>query len=447
MASTPDHLLAYIFELAVEDTFGLGRVRLLQRFNLVCRRFRRVALDSPRLWSSFFLGHDDLRLPELYLKRSRLAGLRINVRLSCDGDGLLPQASQMLDDLLLHSDRWEYLSVCIPVVEAGREDTVLKRLSIQRLPRLKSISIEYPEDSRDVPTSFHFYTSCELLNLRALQLSYLSPMLFNCPSLTSFTATVNLFFDPVELLQFLDATRSLEEIDFCFESVDFMRNSGRLQDVALPNIRTLEITIDSSSIYALMPLRRVLLTPNIRKAVFCINSVHEADYCIGSNGDDDDDDYDGRYNQYFLGDLTRFLNFMLYHDVYPTIIDFAFKADNIPISKFAGTYEIPFWKMPCLRILTLETNNTSPRFGLDDPFLPPLSHIHVKGLHEKWIIWLKSLHHLLTERNKLSGLECLFIDGGGRNYYKVSELFEGTRTVWNTYEPNFNPYSSLSSKG
>ena len=426
----PDHLIAYILEITVGDMIGADRGRLLQEFGLVCKRFRNIVVDTPQLWRSITLPYHNTRLFDLHLRRSKMAGLSIDIHLFRKGNGLSPASVRILDKLLTHSARWEVLSIDIPKVRVGIENTLFKRLSGQCFPQLKSLDVKYPENGTNVPLSYHPYTTCELPNLRVLYLSYTSPIPSNCPTLTSFTATVKEHFDPVGLLRFLGALYALEKINLCFKDVEYMSDACDLQDLVLLNIKALEITLDNSDPDSLMTFREVLITPNVQKIVFRIDKPCASyfDEVAGNTESDSDDP----------GDLTQYLNFMFCHEKYAELVEFELLAANVPFDTFRDAYEIPFEKMPCLRILTLCTVDIAAEVVLADDILPPLSHIKLIGCYgyPPWEQWLNSLHHALSVQNKLSGLKELSIEGEDGIDINVNELFKGTRVVWDTYEPN-----------
>ena len=433
LASLPDNLLAYIFKLILDHWAGFLRPKIRVDLSLVCYRFRSVLLGTPRLWNKISTDNHDFHVLDLCLQRSKTAGLCVDI--SCyewgdwevvfgDKPSPLPESIQAFHALLSHCDRWEGIYLHLHRTDL---DTPVGYLSGLRLPRVEHLVIEYSNEPvwYPLPPSDHFYTTCELPNLRTLHILYTVPLPFSCPALKSLSiSTENIDFVPAPILHFLDVTQTLEEVALHVTTGKAIHSTEDLQNITLPNIKTLKISMRPTSLGVLMPLRKALHTPNVQKIELVIDG--RVDYCEKGASHVD------RFR-------SRYLNFFMFcHKEYPALDEFRFEYHaNTHRDHRPERYDIPFPKIPGLRVLKLDTDTMVPNVIPGDETLPSLSHIYPGSFSSECLKWLRSVHRLLSEQDKLLGLKAIFIERekGWDNWdNRFNDHFPGTRVIWSGYE-------------
>lgn len=175
LESLPDDVLSMVFVYA-------GSRSTLSR---VCRRFHQVASGIPRLWATISNGMESMHQVLRSLKESKAVGLHVDLHLEPNEPPLRYKLDllSVLDAALVHVDRWESLRFsalydyswsetegCI-----RRMDDLLKNI---HLPRLRTLSIEYPMMFDDVDgdgiyplddpnSAVHFHRTWSLPNFKS----------------------------------------------------------------------------------------------------------------------------------------------------------------------------------------------------------------------------------------------------------------------------------------
>jgi hypothetical protein len=165
--SLPDDILAIIFEHAHDFLNDRNAPLAISHVN---RRFRHVALSTPRLWSHL---HDSATAAELqeYLFRSKSVDLSIYIPRVADDEsnplggrkslGGMPIVTrqQFLDIVAPQSHRWRAFSYCDEASEPDVEFTNHALALALHLPRLKSMLLAVAEYIQGPPAERLFYDS------------------------------------------------------------------------------------------------------------------------------------------------------------------------------------------------------------------------------------------------------------------------------------------------
>lgn len=169
LASIPDELLSNILEHAEGSQ---RRTALKENLSLVYRRFRRLVLNTPRLWSHISSSYE-MRYVRTCLERSKSVGLSIDLLINNKGD--LDRGLSFLAEVIPHSSRWEDLNV---LFSFARMDLDLRNkihqspiFSKLHLPSLYSLSLELNTTGNfnfDKNGIWHFYQNWDMPNLRSL---------------------------------------------------------------------------------------------------------------------------------------------------------------------------------------------------------------------------------------------------------------------------------------
>ncbi|TDL26220.1 hypothetical protein BD410DRAFT_784290 [Rickenella mellea] len=138
----PDEILADIFQ-AGHDMDQHGHYRFALSVSQVSRRFRDVALNTPRLWTRLWLEDHPLQVFAFLARSSTVSALEINAISSHDHVTVL---SSFLNLLVPHSNRWLSLRF---------KDNKQTRLALHshtniQLPNLRHIEVLYDDDFNEV---------------------------------------------------------------------------------------------------------------------------------------------------------------------------------------------------------------------------------------------------------------------------------------------------------
>ncbi|TDL13813.1 hypothetical protein BD410DRAFT_361047 [Rickenella mellea] len=159
MKSLPDEVLSHVFEISYgENCYNTGGYRWDRVWQLrdsrcfsvavssVSRRFRRVALDSPRIWCHL----DNIMNPDLlalFISRSRGALLHLHVA----GGNRKTSMDHFLELAATEAPRWATFSVDARFLTTGEETTIhqCRDLLLPRLTKLVHI-IDYTTVPKDM---------------------------------------------------------------------------------------------------------------------------------------------------------------------------------------------------------------------------------------------------------------------------------------------------------
>ena len=250
----PDTLLSDVFdilcaEVAEQDSMsfqGASKVANLRNgLALVSRRFRRVALSTPSIWSYVNSWDAELGIASS-LKLSRALPLQLTLQVN----GSRSEFRQMLSCAVPHIHRWK--SLC------------LREIGVQRWAHLRSILAGAPFSSI---TTLRFTEFCPqgfldehaFPALRELDIVYLIPPLHIMKRLTSLKISHPCAEHgrPIDyLLKALGYARKLESLDIMLEPGDFLDVVYRSEPCAEPVAATLPSLV-SVSVRALDWARRL----------------------------------------------------------------------------------------------------------------------------------------------------------------------------------------------
>ncbi|KAK7041705.1 hypothetical protein VNI00_008994 [Paramarasmius palmivorus] len=114
----PPEILGHIFTMACEDNY-IGPFQLPQAIvaSNICRRWREVAMETPRMWSSMTIPFQEWerdlpRLPQiiqLFLERSKTSPLTLRMNFGTYCHVIPASVFDAVDFLVMHSHRWERL--------------------------------------------------------------------------------------------------------------------------------------------------------------------------------------------------------------------------------------------------------------------------------------------------------------------------------------------------
>ena len=429
LSSLPDSILSLIFEsFCTQDrTWQIYRRQTPHsRLSLVSRRFRDVVSSSPRLWNLVTI---DVRLEteiiKVFLRRSKAAGL--DIILSAYSEVNIGRILQRLAAALLHSQRWETLHLKLGSMEGRGLEDILSTLCSLHLPRLQSLTIHYPNPTVPLPSQ-HFYKTCELGMLRSFHITNIVPEPFTAPLLTSFSFViskegyVNSIFSSNDLLYFLSANPALEDIHISLSKA-VVYGPEVLRDVILENVENFKLTLGCVHLDKLYPFRSALWTPNVRK--FSLEIV-EGTWSRSEEESNNDEVYLQSRDWKDTVGSNECLEFALCHDSYPRLDQFYYEYQG----EDRRMYDLPFHKMPKLRVLMLRTDSWPelPEQGSIPPSLRKL-HVYLDSLpDENWQCWFADFYTRMRMQGIQSDFENLFIE-----YYdctrNIEKVYRG-RVVW-----------------
>ena len=435
LAKLPDSVLSHIFEIICMDSREDYWSSPPQMYlSLVCRRFRDVVSNSPRLWRWIAVNStSSVDTVNVFLKKSKAANLDVEVfdfshyyrRAAAD-------VSSALALTLPHSERWESLWLILKETEKEDLASRIKPFNALRLPQLRNLSIVYPQHSSGNDTgphpSLHFYKTCELHQLRSFHITNAIPETFPSSQLTSIQVELRAMkVNLKSLLDFLSANRTLEDIDLDFASIKYAGPRIAGGEVRLDNVKRFKLALGSTRPGGLYPFRRALCMPNVSKIELSV-----IDDYLHFYEDNVDPEYESDYLHGAWADAHRsqeYITFMLCDNDYQHLEHFRYEY----LGDDMNDYRLPFQKMPRLRILELRTHNLCPSLA-ELRALPPLREVRIDWdsyLSNKWRLWLGEFRRQLEKQDKLHGLEKLFISYCDKNRY-VNSLF-GERVVWESW--------------
>ncbi|KAF7375550.1 F-box domain-containing protein [Mycena sanguinolenta] len=155
--SLPLDITAEIFLRCIPPQSDLRQARSEAPFLLaqICRQWRQIALDTPRLWRSLIFNHEEASIELLQLWLSRSGSLPLNLDLQCWDT---PRVGAVIETMLLHRPRWQDAKFGIP-------ERLFPELDLDHasLPMLRSISLDptifgagdWPESIDDPVTVMH----------------------------------------------------------------------------------------------------------------------------------------------------------------------------------------------------------------------------------------------------------------------------------------------------
>lgn len=286
VSSLPDELLVHIFNLAARRTDGLILRRAEIRISRVCSRFRQIALTTPALWCYLDNGSMPRSMLDVYLARSKNAGL--NIRLQTSALGM--DFHDFMEALLPHGHRWQRFEFYARVEDDDEMEAVNTALRERHqnlyLPSLIGFSIGFSseDESRnivDIPTDF--YASWRMPNLRFLSAFNIihplwSPSKVAMSSITAFEFTHfrsdgdhDMRVLLVRLLQALSGLKHLS-LDFTVWGM-YSRapSSAQLPKCILPNLESFDLRVNDGEelLRSLMP---ALNLPNVRSIALTIDA-------------------------------------------------------------------------------------------------------------------------------------------------------------------------------
>lgn len=243
IAELPDELLALIFELAYDnDTEGS---RLAIQLSHVCRRFRAIALHTPRLWSTLTTTQ---RIDEYqtFISRLRTALLTIII----DNPSHLREASSTLltdfmDTVFTLTDRWgEFRCQSTLMLDSEDWEALLQITNINLvLPRLHTLSLF--GSSRE--WYWDYWSHWNMPGLRHFQSQNAVPTRVNSTSLVSCELEFGPFrFTVVEinrLLALLQACSALQTLALNLDSIHDTGLNSEIEVALLGRLKTLTIRV------------------------------------------------------------------------------------------------------------------------------------------------------------------------------------------------------------
>lgn len=420
LASLPDELLRMVFENVADSKI----------LSLVCRRFRRVVLDSPRLWAT--ISNSDISLPYVTkcLERSKATPLDIMLQLcpppvdpascSCKRDGRL-DIVEVLNAVLPHRNRWNYLEICVRIEEW--EDLVgpltetcghLMNLNLPLLTGLKfchsetAIPIDYDIDEMpllDPNTIFHFYKSFTAPQLQSVHFVNVIPgPIAMSPMLTSCEIVIH---DELigakglrDILTFLSSATALESLSLTLHCGE-MDTDETYPVQVLHHLRFLELHVADTNSTWVRPFRAALVTPVIRTFRILVSAGNPPD---DASEEASTGDRRIRFN---------WLELMLCHDEYPALEELyaEFCSHSGVISEYPfneSVYNIPFDKVPNLRDLTLWSMNINPAPTMIRR-IPALQTIRLLSPATNWKPFLETAIGMLRAQGDIACLQNLVV--------------------------------------
>lgn len=403
----PDEILSMIFE-----SFENYEYQAVTRdCSLVSRRFRRVVLNTPRLWSNVSTDMKSMDCVSRHLERSKSIGLNADVAPSPLFSWETPCLDQLdvFDAVLTHARRWERFAVDIGL--DSKPLNLRERLNnLTHLPRLKELCLEcYRGVVEVVDPSF-------LDSLCAPQLRRLC--IINCapgPSalFSTLTSLEILIWDfngdhqlSHSLCMLLASIPNLTEASLtlkCFRSQDASGLDGEFPPCILRKLKILSFTITAVLCDHLLSFRKALITPAIVECTFSVRNSRFS-YSVEADG--------------VL--YANYLDFMLCHDEYPTLEALSIDFDSL--DGCMARFTIPFEKIPNLCELTVDIHGFYPDYLPER--VPALRALTMRNLGTDAWKWVKVLWEKLRQQGDLHNMQKVVIGDRTVSQEWVEECFE-----------------------
>lgn len=391
LASTPDEILSLIFE-HLKGNHAKGNL------SLVCRQFRRVAVNTPRLWSHIS-SYNEMPYVRACLQRSKTVGLSIGLYLYTDAD--FQNALSFVAAVVPHSTRWEDFQACIG--KATYSTRIFPFLSNLRLPSLHSLCLTSFSSGDWGDDTGHFYSTWEVPNLRSLDIDRI-PKLFEAPKLSSMCLRDVFIYEgnaakSDRLREFLSAFSGLEELDLELigRGVHLCQQA---QLIEMPNLKHLSIGSPESDTRGISSFMVALRAPKLRKLKIDM---------LAPVSDDED---------------FRTLEDLFPHEDYSSVESLTLTMTDREYTQFF----IPFGKLRGLRSLSVDSPNLAPYIidaDGDDGFVPALHTLRLSNCRESHLNMLRDLKNALKEQGKWDSFRRLEISSAATNalFGKADELY------------------------
>lgn len=445
ISSIPDSILSRILEIECVPDFPSHLIEAPQvSLSLVCRRFRDVISNSPRIWSKIHAWGLDLDTISIFLERSKAADLDIQLQYASRSGYEWSEPQEQRNNKFLcavsaiipHAQRWESLKLDFSNVGEAELFDITKRLNHLPLPRLHTLDIVYTnpvsEDyTAEQDPSRAFFETLEMPTLYTLRLCNAVPEPFAAPLLTSLALDLTkAYVDVGKLARFLSATPTLEDVTLRLFYA-WAYGSRDVVVVELVNVKTLELHLGDTPLDRLYRFREALRTPNIRKIVLKVEHDDFPGYRYEPYGRDDVHDSCDDEGLTHQRSCDAYLKFTLCHESYPHLEEFSYRhyGDN------GDKYTLPLQKMPNLCTLKLDTGALP-----DDRWLykvPPLRELFIRWDRKHGLdlgMWLWALNRQMREQDTLSALEKLIIDRVDGALERQTERLFGERVVWESWD-------------
>lgn len=415
LASIPDEILSKIFEHAEENLIRV-RITTKEKLSLVCRRFRRIVLKTPRLWSHID-SLREMRYVRTCLKRSRSAGLSIKLSIGQNDERKLDRLLSHFAEAIPHSSRWEHLDVYIGLTKTTSGIDLRKKIlrsiisSDLHLPSLCSLRLDMDPNffsGASDDNTRHFYQNWDMPNLRFLEISIV-PKPIIAPKLSSFRLSGNFRdlppSDKVRLRSFIASFPTLQELDVNLTSGGTSsggqgsEQASEASTINMPHLRVLHIqSYDNYPRTDVRSFMRAFRTPVLHKVSIGM-SVPRNDREL----EEALDDFFPHVNYPALRDLSI--------EVLATI--FPPRTLNLPTKRFRG-----------LRSLSLDTPRLVPRllyYIKDEEHIPALHTLAIANCDNKHLAWLTHTQTLLLQQKHWAGFKRLEISSA-LNFSSVREI-------------------------
>lgn len=446
LSSLPDELLQMVFEYIAD----------IKTLSLVCRRFRRVVLDSPRLWAT--ISNSDISLPYVIKSLERSKATALDILLQLRPAPVDPNSSsrernnrldvvEVLNAVLPHRNRWNYLEICVMIEKwedlVERLTETCSHLMNLNLPLLTGLKICYPEsmvhvndyDINKMPlldpkTNFHLYKSFIAPQLQSVHFVNVIPgPIPTSPMLTSCKIVIH---DELigakglrDILAFLSSATALENLSLTLHCCE-MDTDETYPVQVLHHLRFLELHVADTNSTWVRPFRAALVTPVIRTFRILVSAGYPPD---DASEEASTGDRRIRFN---------WLELMLCHDEYPALeelyAEFCSNSGVISEYPFAeSVYNIPFDKVPNLRDLTLWSMNMNPAPTMIRR-IPSLQTIRLLSPATDWKPFLETVIGMLRAQGDIACLQNLVVYRPAylpqSSYFEIQAIIPERKIEW-----------------
>lgn len=237
----PFEMLSEIFVLYLpEDRLlsTLGLKRTVMRPGSICKRWREIALSTPRLWSSIGLnlsrtaeGHVELARKWLLRSGNVPLSIRLHGHSFLCVDDTLPCV--IVDMLIRHVERWEVVDFDLPL-------SLLRQIlpARNRLTSLRNLSIRVPSIVIMPPMPMDLFESASRMTKLAISHDVILAFAFPWTQLTSLTVSTSISLE--QCYDILNRTPNLVECHFV--EIFGRRIDPPRATIHLANLRKLDIT-------------------------------------------------------------------------------------------------------------------------------------------------------------------------------------------------------------